>query len=180
MAKIALKYDDRDLVVDLPSTNLSFYCQKAIFRPKCSRYCERAFRSPILSEKDPGIDDYRGKSIAIAINDQTRPLPHAVLIPSLLEYLIPNGADKGKITFYIATGTHRKLTTEEIRTVLPGNCRSNTRIFATTAMIRTIWSIWDPTSRQTPVFVNRRYYRSDVKIVIGNIEPHHFMGFQGE
>ena len=35
------------------------------------------------------------------------------------------------------------------------------------------------TTYGTPVFVNGDYYRSDIKLVVGNIEPHHFMGFSG-
>jgi nickel-dependent lactate racemase len=35
------------------------------------------------------------------------------------------------------------------------------------------------TSRGTPVWVNRAYAAADLKIVIGNIEPHQFVGFSG-
>ncbi|HEX7556296.1 MAG TPA: nickel-dependent lactate racemase, partial [Leptolinea sp.] len=35
------------------------------------------------------------------------------------------------------------------------------------------------TSRGTPVFVNRLFCETDVRIVVGNIEPHHFAGFSG-
>ena len=35
------------------------------------------------------------------------------------------------------------------------------------------------TSRGTPVWVNRAFYQCDLKIVIGNIEPHQFAGFSG-
>ena len=35
------------------------------------------------------------------------------------------------------------------------------------------------TSRSTPIRVNRRFMEADVRMVVGNIEPHHFMGFSG-
>jgi nickel-dependent lactate racemase len=35
------------------------------------------------------------------------------------------------------------------------------------------------TQRQTPIWVNKQYYQSDLKIVAGDIEPHHFAGFSG-
>jgi nickel-dependent lactate racemase len=35
------------------------------------------------------------------------------------------------------------------------------------------------TARGTPVWVNRLYQEADVKILVGNIEPHHFAGFSG-
>jgi nickel-dependent lactate racemase len=35
------------------------------------------------------------------------------------------------------------------------------------------------TPRKTPVYVNRSFYQAEIKILVGNIEPHHFMGFSG-
>jgi nickel-dependent lactate racemase len=35
------------------------------------------------------------------------------------------------------------------------------------------------TSRGTPVWVNKQYVHADLKIVVGNIEPHQFAGFSG-
>jgi nickel-dependent lactate racemase len=35
------------------------------------------------------------------------------------------------------------------------------------------------TTRRTPILVNRLFYQSSLKIVTGNIEPHHFAGFSG-
>jgi nickel-dependent lactate racemase len=35
------------------------------------------------------------------------------------------------------------------------------------------------TSKGTPVWVNRRYLQADLRIVVGNIEPHQFQGFSG-
>jgi nickel-dependent lactate racemase len=35
------------------------------------------------------------------------------------------------------------------------------------------------TRQQTPVSVNRLFYEADIRIVTGNLEPHHFMGFSG-
>jgi nickel-dependent lactate racemase len=35
------------------------------------------------------------------------------------------------------------------------------------------------TSRGTPVWVNRRWWEADLRLVVGNLEPHQFMGFSG-
>jgi nickel-dependent lactate racemase len=35
------------------------------------------------------------------------------------------------------------------------------------------------TRRETPVWINRHYVQADLRIVVGNIEPHQFMGFSG-
>jgi nickel-dependent lactate racemase len=35
------------------------------------------------------------------------------------------------------------------------------------------------TERGTPVWINRRYAEADLRLAVGNIEPHQFMGFSG-
>ncbi len=35
------------------------------------------------------------------------------------------------------------------------------------------------TPNGTPVWTNKAFYQSDLKIVVGNIEPHQFVGFSG-
>ena len=35
------------------------------------------------------------------------------------------------------------------------------------------------TARGTPVWANRRYLEADLRIVVGDIEPHQFQGFSG-
>ncbi|RIK70977.1 MAG: hypothetical protein DCC66_03645 [Planctomycetota bacterium] len=35
------------------------------------------------------------------------------------------------------------------------------------------------TPRGTPVYINRQYMQAELKLVVGNIEPHQFMGFSG-
>ncbi|MCD4686732.1 MAG: lactate racemase domain-containing protein, partial [Anaerolineae bacterium] len=45
------------------------------------------------------------KSVAIAISDKTRPIPHAMIV-ALLDRLRALGLPEDAITFLIATGTH--------------------------------------------------------------------------
>ena len=56
---------------------------------------------------DCRIDSFRGlRSVAIAINDKTRPVPHDLLLPPLLQKLEDIGLPPEAITLVIATGTH--------------------------------------------------------------------------
>ena len=65
-------------------------------------------------------DDFAGaQSVAIAINDKTRPVPHAQLLPPLLERLSALGIPDQAIVFYIAVGTHPPMRTDEFGAVLP-------------------------------------------------------------
>ena len=59
------------------------------------------------------------QSVAIAINDKTRPVPHYILLPPLLDQLESLGIPNDLITFFIAVGTHPPMTPEEFPTILP-------------------------------------------------------------
>lgn len=122
---------------------------------------------------------FKAKSIAIAINDPTRPVPHAKILPLFADYLISYGVKKTNIKFYIATGTHQPVDITKNQTISPEKFwREYTAITHDCDNNENLKFIGN-TEKNTPVYINREYYESDVKIVIGNIEPHHFMGYSG-
>ncbi len=50
-------------------------------------------------------EQFRGaRTVAIAVNDKTRPVPHEHLLPPLMERLAALGIPDLAITFYIAVG----------------------------------------------------------------------------
>lgn len=118
-------------------------------------------------------------TIGIGINDQSRPIPHQILLPELLDFLMGLGAKKENITFYIATGTHKPLTKDLFPLIVDENIIQNFKIVSHDCDDRKNMEKCGVTTRNTPVYVNKSYYKSDLKIVVGNIESHHFMGFSG-
>ena len=119
------------------------------------------------------------KQVAIAINDKTRPVPHDVLLPPLLDALHAVGISPEAVTFYIATGTHLPMPPEEFRRVLPEEIVARYKVESHNCDDESNLVSLGMTQRGTPVFANRRFTESDLKIVVGNIEPHHFAGFSG-
>jgi nickel-dependent lactate racemase len=119
------------------------------------------------------------KSVGIAINDKTRPVPHDVLLPPLLDILMKLGIATENITFYIATGTHFPMTREEISKIVPFEIFENYKILNHNCDSDTDNVFLGITHLNTPVYVNKHYQESKIKIVVGNIEPHHYMGFSG-
>jgi lactate racemase len=119
------------------------------------------------------------KRIAIAINDKTRPVPHEVMLPPLLDTLHGLGFAPESITFYIATGTHVPMPEEDFTKILPDNIIKKYRIVSHDCDHDDNLVPLGQTSRNTLVFVNKGFFTSELKIVVGNIEPHHFMGFSG-
>ncbi|HZU86920.1 MAG TPA: nickel-dependent lactate racemase, partial [Anaerolineaceae bacterium] len=125
-------------------------------------------------------EDFRNsKSVAIAINDKTRPVPHAILLPPLLERLAALGIPASAITFYIAVGSHPPMRKEEFPAILPNSILERYAVVSHDSEDPAMVAFAGSTSRGTPVWVNRRYLESDLKIVVGNIEPHQFAGFSG-
>lgn len=126
------------------------------------------------------LDHYRGsKSVVIAINDKTRPVPHEHLLPPLLEKLHTLGIPASAISFVIATGTHQPMPADEFPRILPPEIYQNFVVFSHDCDDSQNLVELGTTKRGTRVLANRRFLEADLRIVVGNIEPHHFAGFSG-
>jgi len=119
------------------------------------------------------------KSVAIAINDKTRPVPHQHLLPPLLDQLGDLGIPDEAITFYIAVGTHPIMLPDEFPSILPASILNRYRVVSHDSEGEHLLVHLGKTTEGTPVWTNAAYYHSDLKIVVGNIEPHQFVGFSG-
>jgi len=60
-----------------------------------------------------------GQTVAIAINDKTRPVPHEHLLPPVLQGMRHAGVRDEDVLFIIATGTHPRMTPAEYSAILP-------------------------------------------------------------
>ena len=132
-----------------------------------------------LLGESPWADLAAARSVAIAVNDKTRPVPHHQMLPPLLEHLARLGIPDAAITFYVAVGTHPPMAPVEFPSILPAGILSRYKVVSHDAENESLHSYLGDTSRGTPVWSNTAYVQSDFKIVIGNIEPHQFAGFSG-
>jgi lactate racemase len=119
------------------------------------------------------------RSVAIAVNDKTRPVPHHQLLPPLLERLSALGLPDAAITFYVAVGTHPPMTPDEFPAILPTDILRRYRVVSHYSENPDLLVNLGETSRGTPIWSNKDYVQSDFKIVVGNLEPHQFVGFSG-
>jgi nickel-dependent lactate racemase len=117
--------------------------------------------------------------VAIGINDQSRPIPNHILLPCLLNYLQENGYTEKNITFYIATGTHSPLKPSEFSLILDSGIISKYKIISHDCDDEQNLAYLGQSFTGTTVYVNQQFMDSDIKILVGNIESHHFMGFSG-
>jgi nickel-dependent lactate racemase len=126
------------------------------------------------------LSDFTGvRSVAIAINDKTRPVPHGILLPPLLRRLEGLGLSPEDITLLIATGSHAPMSPDEFDKVVPFDILERYPVLSHDAEDPAHLAYLGVTRRGTPVWINRRFVQADLRIVVGNIEPHQFMGFSG-
>ena len=120
-----------------------------------------------------------GETVVVAINDKTRPVPHDVLLPPLLRRLEGLGYGPERITLLIATGTHLPMREDEFVSVVPPAVLARYPVYSHDCDDMTQLVGLGRTARGTPVAVNRRWHDAGLRVVVGNIEPHQFMGFSG-
>lgn len=117
--------------------------------------------------------------VVIVVNDKTRPVPNHLLIPPLLGKLSALAVPATNISFLIGMGTHIPMPPAEFSKVLPQSVIDAFSISAHNCNDEANLVFKGTTSLGTPVYVNRQFAAADVRIVVGNIEPHHFAGFSG-
>lgn len=120
-----------------------------------------------------------GETVAIAINDKTRPVPHEHLLPPVLAGMRHAGVRDEDVLFIIATGTHPRMDGSEFASVLSAEMLDTYRVICHDARDESNLTTLGETARGTPVHINSDYLAADYRIVIGNIEPHQFQGFSG-
>jgi nickel-dependent lactate racemase len=131
--------------------------------------------SKTLSEEAEGK-----KNVCILICDITRPAPNAIVLPVLIRELIKTGFSSDAITVLVATGLHRPNEGEELGELI-GNewVFKNIRIFNHFARREADHIYLGMTPGGTPVKMDRRFVNSDLRIVIGLVEPHFMAGYSG-
>ena len=121
----------------------------------------------------------RGQTVAIAINDATRPVPHEYLLPPLLEGIRHAGIADEDVRFIIAAGAHPVMPPADFHHILPPKILNRYEVTCHDACDSAGLTWLGETARGTPASINRKYVAADYRIVIGNIEPHQFQGFSG-
>ncbi|MDF1520836.1 MAG: nickel-dependent lactate racemase [Brevefilum sp.] len=157
-------------------------------------YAESILPNPTKPLEDPGLaitqavinplgnvrlnDFLSASSVGIAINDKTRPVPHTNPVVSLLSHIESLGFEQTSIKLFIGSGTHKPMAKDEFENILPKSIIENYKIIPHNCDDSPMADL-GKTMFNTPIKINRDFYSCDLKIVVGNIEPHHFMGFSG-
>jgi nickel-dependent lactate racemase len=119
----------------------------------------------------------RGQTVAISVCDVTRPMPSATVLPALLGELCH--LPREQIVVLVATGTHRADTPEELEATLGPEVVGGYRVVSHNAFVPGGLKQAGETPGGIPIWLNRHWLESDVRITTGFVEPHFFAGFSG-
>ncbi len=149
-----------------------------INRNKELEFIKNALNKCIGKDEKKLFNDPKCK-VAIAINDPTRPIPNNLLLPPLLKHIENLNISRQNISFFIATGTHKGLNKNEINELLTPEIAERYDVIVHDCDDPNNLIFLGHSTSGTPIYINKDYYLHDLKLVVGQIEPHHFMGFSG-
>ncbi len=181
---------DREYLVDIPAGRLGEVLSPARARAQaplpdllmdaflhpCGRPCLAELITP-------------GKKLLIIVDDHTRLTPTREVVPVLLAYLAQAGCRPENITFAVALGTHRRMTSAEIELKLgqdvavgSGGCRRYPVIndpAQTAGVFVATGEFFAAGDGAVPIEVHRSVLDSDLVIGIGSVAPHTEAGWSG-
>lgn len=135
---------------------------------------DEAVRVPVES---PSLHQLaRGAADAvIAVDDISRPTPVADVLPSLLREL--SSIPEDRITILVALGAHRPMVRAELVSKLGADVLDRFNV----EQHHPYENLVDlgRSARGTPVRLNRTFYEASVKVTVGCVLPHPYMGFGG-
>jgi len=119
-----------------------------------------------------------GNTVAIAIDDWTRPTPVKKLLPGLLRKLEEVGVRKDDVTLIVALGSHLPMPEEALRERLGAEVYDNYRIEQHDCRAEDLVPIGHLSSGG-PIRLNKTFHDADYRVSIGSIIPHPMNGFGG-
>ena len=154
-----------------------------VFRPESISPAQDPVRKVLQSLEHPlgnrRLQDFSGvKSVAIAISDETRPVPNHLILPTFLAKLHEAGIPHSSIQIIIASGLHSPTPESRFPNLLPKEIIHDYQIVAHDANSPNL-KFLGKTSREIPVYVNPLFFKSELRVAIGMIDPHQFVGYTG-
>ena len=178
--KVEMRYGTGTLPIEIPEENVAGVLEiaESVPLPDENGAVREALARPIAS---PPLAQLAGgrESACIVISDITRPVPNKVILPPMLETLEQSGIPREKITILIATGIHRPNDAAELETMVGSDIMESYRIVNHLSQKPETHTYLGKTENWTPVYIDKTYLESDLKIITGLIEPHLMAGYSG-
>jgi nickel-dependent lactate racemase len=180
MVDVWLPYGKAEVCVRVPTRNfLSSIEPREKPSVKDARAeIERALREPIGSKRLGDIVKPE-HTVAMVVDDATRPAPSQVMVSPLLDELKAAGVKDENVTIIFGCGVHRAVTNEEAVGLLGEEVLS--RVKAVSHDCRAKDLVYAGTTQKygNKVYLNRVFAEADVKILTGDLCFHYFAGYGG-
>lgn len=178
--KIGLKYGSGTVNIKLPENQII-----GIYEPDKIKGVKdiitevrKSIQTPIGSKRLKDIAKPYNK-VAIVVDDVSRAVPTKNLLLPIVDELKSAGVNKKNITVIVATGLHRVLTDSEHKSIL-GKLYKEIEIINHDAYDKeNLVFLCTIVKSGIKVFINRKFYEADVKVLTGDIEYHQFVGYGG-
>lgn len=178
--KITLDYDKSGLEVDVPDNNLVAVLNMRDTPPldDPAKATREALMRPVAGPPLETIASGR-RNACVVVSDITRPVPHDVILPPLLECLERSGLPPEDITLLVATGLHAPMEEDQLRETLTDAVVDRYPVVNHLARNGEEQAFLGTTTTGIPIHVDRRYVESDLKVLTGLIEAHFMAGYSG-
>ena len=165
--QLTLPYGKGHVAVELPSGYAVDFVMPRRQKPADdpATLVRNAVYNPLGAVKPPRA----GQTVAIAINDKTRLVPHEHLLPPVLQGMRHARVRDEDLLFILATGTHPRMEPAEYETILPSEILETYRVVCHDADDQANLTFLGSTARGTPAQINSDYLAADYRMVIGNI-----------
>jgi len=180
---VKIDYGKEGLEISInPSWNVT------VFHPRMQKALENPVKEIRKVIKNPNegkslqkiIENKKNvKKICVVVSDATRPVPSHIILEGLIGELNDYGISDNQILILIATGLHRPSKADEIERIIGKNLISRLEVKNHVATDTNSLQYFDNKEDNIPIYINKHYCTSDVKITTGYVEPHFFFGFSG-
>jgi len=119
-----------------------------------------------------------GQRVVILVDDITRPTPAARILPPVLDRIAQAGIPVSDVCIFMALGTHRPMTDDELLAKLGREVLDRFRVVNRDYQAGDFVSLGQ-TASGTPIEIEREVLEADFKIAIGNVVPHISAGWGG-
>lgn len=117
--------------------------------------------------------------IIFIVDDNTRPTPTKKIVVPIFELLRNRGIQNRNISIMFALGGHRKLNDKEMVSILGEEIVNNYHVINHEAREIKEHIYLGETEFGTPIYLNKKIYEADLRILIGIIKPHNQAGYTG-
>lgn len=122
----------------------------------------------------------KGEKICIIVSDMTRGyVKTSSFLIHIINYINYLGIPDEDIFIVIALGTHRKAPENEKKVLVGEEVYSRIKVYNHEAIDKNELVYLGETSRNTPLYINKRVYEADRIILTGGIKLHPLAGFGG-